>query len=230
MPQRNDQDWLDELCGDRGEAQQRLAHEDLSRYLYVVAYNYLRMRQGQANPAVLANFAPQELAALAQDFVQDTLEKLARDDYALLDQFGRRGRFTAWAAQIVRRQAAQELRRPYWTRRKSVPQVEGVEGETAEWLPSFEFALSSGDAPPENVAMRQEVAGVLQACLKRLPERWALAFWGCVAEERRAEFVANALGTTTTAVYLLVYRAKRQLEKCLGEEGLDRDILEIFEE
>lgn len=228
MSQRSNQDWLDELRGDRGEAQQHLAYEDLSNYLYVVAYNYLRMRQDQANPVALADFAPEELAALAQDFVQETLEKLAREDHALLNQFAGRGRFTSWAAQIVRREAGQELRKAYWSRRESLPEEEPLERETAEWSPSFEFAIPSGGADPENMMIRQEVAETLQACLESLPRRWALAFWGCVAEEHSAKFVADALGTTANAVYMLVYRARRQLRKCLHEASLDQDILEAF--
>jgi len=228
VSQRSNQDWLDELRGDRGEAQQRLAYEDLSNYLYVVAYNYLRMRQGQANPAALAAFALEELAALAQDFVQETLEKLARDKHALLAQFAGRGRFTSWAAQIVRREAGQELRKAYWSRRESLPEEEPLERETAEWSPTFEFAVPSGDADPENMVIRQEAAETLQVCLESLPRRWALAFWGCEAEEHSAKFVAAALGTTANAVYMLVYRARRELRKCLREAGLDRDILEAF--
>ncbi|MCB0237375.1 MAG: hypothetical protein KDH08_01795, partial [Anaerolineae bacterium] len=61
---------------------QASAHKDLANYLYVVAYNYLRLRQ--ADLRALADFAAEELASLAQDFVQETLEKLARRDFALL--------------------------------------------------------------------------------------------------------------------------------------------------
>lgn len=85
MTQRSNQDWVQELCGDRGDDAQRLAHQDLARYLYVEAYNYLRLRQ--ADLYRLADFAAEELAALAQDFVQETLEKLARDDFALLGRY-----------------------------------------------------------------------------------------------------------------------------------------------
>ena len=45
MGQRNNQAWVEELSGDCGVDAQREAHQDLASYLYVVAYNYLRLRQ-----------------------------------------------------------------------------------------------------------------------------------------------------------------------------------------
>ncbi len=228
MSQRTNQEWLDELRGDRGQPQQRLAYEDLSRYLYVVAYNYLQMRQ--ADLASLARFALEELAALSEDFVQETLEKLARDDHALLNQFDGSGRFLSWTAQIVRRQAGQELRRPYWQRRELLPEEEHPESDTAEWSPSFKLTALTDPSNLENTAILQQVAETLQACFNHLPERRRLAFWGCIVEGRSAEFVAQALDTTENAVYLLVYRAKRGLRKCLREAGLDQDVLKLFAE
>ena len=75
---RDNQEWVQQLRGDRGGQQQAAAHRDLSSYLYVVAYNYLRLRQ--ADLRALDAFPAEDLAALAQDFVQETLEKLARRD------------------------------------------------------------------------------------------------------------------------------------------------------
>ena len=82
MGQRNNQAWVEELRGDCGSERQSDAHRDLANYLYVVAYNYLRLRQ--ADLRALADFAPDETATLAQDFVQETLEKLARNEFAVL--------------------------------------------------------------------------------------------------------------------------------------------------
>ena len=55
MGQRNNQAWVEELSGDYGVDAQREAHQDLASYLYVVAYNYLRLRQ--ADLYHLADFA-----------------------------------------------------------------------------------------------------------------------------------------------------------------------------
>jgi RNA polymerase sigma-70 factor (ECF subfamily) len=224
--QRSNTDWIRGLCGAEGADAQRLAHEDLANYLYVVAYNYLRLRQDSL-PSLTA-FAPEELAALAQDFVQETLEKLARNQFALLDQFRREGRFTSWAAQIIRNQAAMELRRPYWTRRLDLPH-EQEEGDRLTAAAPRTPAAAATKADPEHAAQRAQVTSIVEACLEHLPARCRLAIVGCIAEESRAESVAQTLNTTANAIYLLIARGKRQLRECLQRAGLTREVLRLFD-
>lgn len=226
MSQRTNVDWIRELRGDLGGDAQRQAHHDLANYLHVVAYNYLRLRE--ADLPALASFAPEESAALAQDFVQDTLEKLARDAFALLNRFRGDGRFTSWAAQIVRNQAAMELRRSYWTRRADLPE-ERNETEAAVNAPASAARVAPLADSPEHAATRGQVAAILQACLERLPERNRLAIVQCIADDARAELVAQSLHTSANAVYLLITRGKRQLRECLEQAGLSRDVLALFE-
>lgn len=221
MPSRTDQAWVQELRGQQGGQAQLQAHHDLANYLYVVAFNYLRMRQADIN--ALARFAADELAALAQDFVQETLERLARDHFDLLATYKAEGSFTAWAAQIVRRQAAQELRKSYWMRRDAV----ALEGEADDESPR-QWADPNPAADPTRAAAQNEVAGHLSACLDALPERYRRAFWRCVGEETAARVVAEDLGTTENAVYLLIYRAKKQLRECLQRNGIGPDAIAVF--
>jgi RNA polymerase sigma-70 factor (ECF subfamily) len=220
--QRSNTDWIRGLSGAEGTDAQRLAHEDLANYLYVVAYNYLRLRQDSL-PSLTA-FAPEELAALAQDFVQETLEKLARNHFALLGQFRCDGRFTSWAAQIIRNQAAMELRRPYWTRRLELPQDQ----ENGDRLAAPQ-AHAAPKTDPEQAAQRAQVTSIVEACLDHLPARCRLAIVGCIAEESRADAVAQTLNTTANAVYLLIARGKRQLRECLQRAGLTREVLRLFD-
>ncbi len=220
--QRSNTDWIRGLSGAEGADAQRLAHEDLANYLYVVAYNYLRLRQDSLSS--LTAFAPEELAALAQDFVQETLEKLARNHFALLGQFRRDGRFTSWAAQIIRNQAAMELRRPYWTRRLELPQDQ----ENGDRLAAPQ-AHAAPKTDPEQAAQRAQVTSIVEACLDHLPARCRLAIVGCIAEESRADSVAQTLNTTANAVYLLIARGKRQLRECLQRAGLTREVLRLFD-
>lgn len=220
--QRSNTDWIRGLSGAEGADAQRLAHEDLANYLYVVAYNYLRLRQDSLSS--LTAFAPEELAALAQDFVQETLEKLARNHFALLGQFRRDGRFTSWAAQIIRNQAAMELRRPYWTRRLELPRDQ----ENGDRLAAPQ-AHAAPKTDPEQAAQRAQVTSIVEACLAHLPARCRLAIVGCIAEESRADSVAQTLNTTANAVYLLIARGKRQLRECLQRAGLTREVLRLFD-
>ena len=227
MGQRNNQAWVEELRGDCGSERQSTAHRDLANYLYVVAYNYLCLRQ--ADLRALADFAPDETAALAQDFVQETLEKLARNDFALLASFSGAGKFTSWAAQIVRNQAAMELRKSYWTRRTPLPTSDDSEESSEQpWLAQTLTDTSVG-VDPARRAQQQQVQDILLHCLAGLPERNRLAIVNCIADDVRAESVAQTLNTTANAVYLLIARGKRQLKECLQRAGLSRDVLSIFE-
>ena len=226
MAQRSNHDWVQELCGDRGDDAQRLAHQDLARYLYVVAYNYLRLRQTDLYR--LADFAVEELAALAEDFVQETLEKLARNDFALLASYTSIGNFTSWAAQIVRNQAAMELRKSYWTRRGPLPQANGSDDNGAEVELAAELADPSGDVDPAWRAQQQQVRDLVQRCVDHLPERYRVAVLNCLGDDVAADVVARALDTSANAVYLIIQRAKRQLRACLEQAGLDRSALAVF--
>ena len=227
MTQRSSEDWVRDLCGDRGQEPQQIALQELANYLYVVAYNYLRLRQ--ADLRALADFAPEELAALAQDFVEETLEKLAHNTFALLARYSGTGKFTSWTAQIVRNQAAMELRKSYWTRRTAL--AASADPEEASEEPSLgrDVADASGEVDPARRVQQQQVQDILQGCLAKLPERYRLAIVGCIADDVRAELVAQTLNTTANAVYLLIARGKRQLKECLLGAGLSQDVLSIFE-
>ena len=223
---RDNQEWVQELRGDRGGQQQEAAHCDLANYLYVVAYNYLRIRQ--ADLRALAAFPVDDLSALAQDFVQETLEKLARNQFALLATYSGAGKFTSWAAQIVRNQAAQELRKSYWTRRNPLPASSDPDEDGAEPLLLQRLADTSDEADPARRAQQTQVAATLQGCLAGLSERYRLAVLNCLGDNMPAEAVARALDTTANAVYLIIQRAKRKLRQCLERAGLDKTVLAVF--
>jgi RNA polymerase sigma factor (sigma-70 family) len=191
--ERSNEDWLAGLRGQIGSDAQQQAYTDLARFLSVVAYNYLLMRS--VNIAVLTTFDPADLAALAEEFVQDTLEKLAAHDHALLDGYRGSGRFTSWAAVIVRRVIAKELKKRIWTQRQREEE---------------------NDSPlAANGGLPLEVRTSLEECLGKLPERQRQALLRCLVEEESTEDVAAALQTNVNAVYLLVLKAKRKTKECL---------------
>ena len=91
--------WVEELRGDRGPESQLLAFEQLGNYLFRVAWNYLNRRKGDVD--ILTTFTSDELALMAQDFVQETLEKFVRDNFKILQQYRGEARFLSWAARVV---------------------------------------------------------------------------------------------------------------------------------
>src|SRR5262245_55981058 len=110
---RSNRQWIDDLSGQQGATPQQQAHLDLANYLYIVGYNYLVRRQGDVNG--LAESPGEELAALAQDCVQDILEKIAVANFALLARYHGKGSFTSWVAIILRNHIAGLLRRAPFT-------------------------------------------------------------------------------------------------------------------
>lgn len=231
MAQRRNQDWLEALRGERGYLEQGKAYKDLAAYLYKVVSRYLEHRQASANPRFLATFAAQELAALAKDFVQETLEKLARDEFALLDQFEGKAAFTSWVAVIASRQAAQELRRAHWNRRASLPQSRDDSpsaGQDEVWQASFTIELE--EKSPEKAAMQQDIRLALSGCLEHLKKNQRLALLGLIVEGVSGEELANRLNRSSrNAVFLLVRRAKKNMRKCLNKKGWDQALFEIFD-
>lgn len=231
MSRRTNIQWISGLSGSLGEDEQRRAHDDLGRYLHKVTFNYLLQRQ--ENLPGLGKFSYGELGEFAQDFVQETLEKMAQDTYALLNSFDGRGKFTSWLARIAVDQVRQELRRPYWTRQKVFDDGDG--GDVEPSPPSFERLLVSLEQGPEHLAIYNDliirIARVLQCCLEEMVKERSMAFWRCEVDERTAQEVVNELGVTTTtgAIYMHVYRAKRDLRQSLNMAGLDKTILDIFD-
>ena len=211
---RENQEWLNDLRGTTGAEAQRAAHEDLANYLYVVVYNYLLRRQGTV--AALEHFAINELTELAQDLVQETLEKLGQNQFERLNQFTGAGRFTAWAAQIITNHASSELRRPYWSRRQVLAEDTYVAQEDQK------------SVLPEAAVLQGQAGEILYSCIEKLQQRYQVAFLRCIAEGERAEDVAADLEITANAVYLLVYRSKRTVRKCVEKSGLGPDVLSVF--
>jgi RNA polymerase sigma-70 factor (ECF subfamily) len=216
MTNRTNEEWIAELRGDAGADKQRQAHLDLGRYLHTIAYNHLLTRQNHL--AGLRDLSSEELAALAEDFTQETLYKLSDDSFRQLDRFDERGRFTSWAAAIVVNEARQELRRSYWTRR--APMSVRRDRETGEELEASEYVADSAHTRPEQKLLNREVEERLQKCIDALPADRRHAFQECQMNGRPAQDVANETGTSRNAIYILIYRTKQELRKCLEQAGI----------
>lgn len=214
MPQveRSNQRWLDELRGDCGTDRQRNAYSDLAKYLYKVAYNYLLKRQNDI--PLLATQMSSELAALAQDSVQDILIKISTDNAALLNQYEERGRFLGWMALIIRNHIAGYLRRaPY--RREVSPPADLVHVATEE-------------RAVDNLVTLGEIGAELQDCLDALPKARREALIRCILLGERSKVVATQLNRTANAVDQLVLHAKRQVKECLHQKGIGAEVLMLF--
>lgn len=216
MSNRTNEEWIAELRGDAGKENQYQAHRDLGKYLYTIAYNHLLSRQNHF--AGLRDLSSEELAALAEDFAQTTLLKLSKNNFKRLEQFKGRGRFTSWATSIVVNEVRQELRNSYWTRRSPMPVRH--DRETGEEIEPGEYVADDARTRPEQQLINQEIERTLQKCINALPPDRRRVFQECQIDGRSAQGLADDLGVSRNAIYILIYRAKQELRKCLEQAGI----------
>ncbi|MCB0083916.1 MAG: sigma-70 family RNA polymerase sigma factor [Caldilineaceae bacterium] len=212
--ERSNQQWLVELTGQRGTTMQAQAHLDLALHLQKKALTYLYVRQ--SGVPLLNALTREELSQFAQDFAQEAMEKLARDEHALLAKYDQRGKFLSWMTQVLRHMIASELRLSAWKTRHSQP-CDDVLAHLPAALPN-----------PERAAMIGHIGDILCAALTQLPGRYRIAFWERVAEGRSAAEVGEMLGISANAVNVLVYRAKMKLREYLAGAGVTAEVLVLF--
>lgn len=210
---RTNDEWILHLSGASGPANQQEAHEDLSRYLFVVIFNYLQKRRHSLY--ALSLYADEEIVPLVYDFVQLFMEKLVTDDYALLKKYSTLGRFTSWAAQVSLNLVSTEFRRACWSRQGPLTR----EAYSDQLLES-----------PEASVLRAQVANTIERCLSKLPEHYRTVLVRCVAEDEKAVDIAEDMELSANAVYILIYRAKAALRKQLIREGVGPQTLSVYTE
>jgi len=209
---RTNQEWTDALSGLLGSEEQNDALDDLANYLYVVACNHLQKKQDSINK--LNALSDADLAALAQEFVQDCMEKMIKEDFALLEKFSGHGRFLGWSAQVIINICNSELRRIPWQR--------------SERLQSSAEQIIDEFYQPEGIALHDLVRTTIATCLDSLPERYRYALVQCVIEGESAADVGEVLDITANAVHLLVFRAKKKMQEALSQEGIGSDLTELM--
>ncbi len=212
---RANHEWVAELRGDCGNASQRQAYEDLASYLFRVALNDLHQRATEL--AFLSGFDSREISEIAQDYVQELLERIAVDDHLLLTGYRGAGNFTSWVAVILHRQIVGDLRKFEYAKR-----AHSVSSQLLERQPdpvnSAQFEL-----------MRRQIHDALQCCIDQLQERTRKVFYLRLIEELPAKVVAERLGITVQVVNAQLCRAKPKLRRCLRQAGIDHDVLTLFD-
>ena len=214
-PQRSNQDWLDELRGLHGQASQKQAHLDLAKFIFTVAYNYLLDRQFARSAPAIQHYVPEDLAALAEEYTQEILIKLAADDYARLHQYNGSGSFTGWVAVITRNHIASALRRAFF--KYPHDNIDEI------------IDLPTGGLDPTTQAAISEMWDGLIDCIHRLIDRRRHAFVRFSIEDAPTKVIADELDCTDSAVHQLVMHARHNLRDCMMAKGFGPDTLDLFE-
>jgi RNA polymerase sigma factor (sigma-70 family) len=229
MAARTDEEWLTALRNE-GSAEQAHAFEDLGRFLYRVVYNYLLKRQGDIFH--LSSLANSELAELAHEFVQRALVTI----WQKLDKYGRRGRFTSFAAVIATREAGQELRKGYWRRRVCLPtRVNQREEDDEIQVEDVLSYLALGEIGQSLCGeQRVQLGRIMEIVRRTVYEVFSAAQRGAFAGrfflEKTCQELAETLGCTRNRVYGLIHEC-RAILKCRLEDAdyTFQDIYAIFE-
>ncbi|MFQ5858524.1 MAG: RNA polymerase sigma factor [Anaerolineae bacterium] len=213
MSRRSDQEWVSDLRA-AGQVQHQ-AFADLGRYLYRVVYNYLRNRK--AGLLRLQQLDTSDLEELARGFTQEALQAV----WEKLSTYEGRGKLTSWAATVAIRTAAYELRKPYWREgRMSASLAYDPENNPEEWGGTNREWQETQQLSPAVRVQTAEILDLIETTIQQdLSERQRFAFAAQFIEGRSSDEIADDLGTTRNAVYMLIHEARKKIKRRLRETG-----------
>ncbi len=157
--------------------------------------------------------------AEAEEAVQDAYLKAL----AALDSFQGQSAFSTWLTRIAVNEALGRRRSRERRRRH-------LENRGVSLIEDYREALMSDarDAPPADDALiRQQMAGLLEGAITRLPEPFRTVFVLREVNELSVEETAEALGIQAQTVKTRLFRARRRLREDLGPQ-LKAGLAETF--
>lgn len=226
-PERSNEGWVGSLRGDFGLRAREEAYQALGTILQRQLYRFLLHRQSSV-PG-LWNKSHEELDELAQEFTQDTVEKLAREH--LYNLFRGEAKFTTFMTRVAQNVVRTELRKGKWSVAVDSfsPQTEyNLENEGT--LPSLMLEDTSQLSPEVRVIL-EALWRAIGHCVDGLPERWRQAFIDRELHKLSMEEAKRHLKTDSDQViFNLVHRARKRLKQCLRENDWDLDGLSDLDE
>ena len=211
MPNRTNQEWLDDLrsSGERREA----ALADL-RQLVLRGLPY-------ALDKWLSTSDPR-FESLAEEVAQDTLLRVMDR----LETFEGRSQFTTWVHKIAVHIALTELRRKRW---ENVSLDDLVDGDT--YPPVVSLMEDPRAASPESIVEGADLMQTVQRIIaEELTDKQRRAMFAIVFKGMPLEEVAQRMDMNRNALYKLMHDARLRLKRRLTEEGLTpEDVLASFE-
>lgn len=217
MEHRDDDAWVAELTGQQGPHKQAEAFQDLGQILFTCIHWYLSSRA--ALPPTLASGSRHDLDELAQDIVQESLERIWRVG---LGSYRKQAHFLTFAKAIAINQARQRLRHMW--RRRDEPWPLSEEDEMEQDSPDLPVTGRSEivmqEQTPEKRAMITEVQRCVERSLKeQCTPREREAFVKRYVDGLSSKEAAQAMKTTERAVNMLTFNARKRLREGLEAEG-----------
>ena len=150
--------------------------------------------------------------ALAEDLVQETFLAALKGRKS----FQRRSALKTWLTAILKHKIIDHLRRK--NRIRTVEDIDAV-GETVDGFfeKSGAWRIQPGnwDVNPGKILEQRQFIDTLYRCLSELPERLAKAFMLREMEGLSTEELCKSLQITATNSWVMLYRARAYLRRCL---------------
>jgi RNA polymerase sigma factor (sigma-70 family) len=229
MNHRDNETWVAELKGQRGQQPQEEAFQDLGKALQTCVRWHLSSRA--ALPPTLASSSYHDLDQLAQDIAQESLERIWQKG---LDSYRGDARFLTFAQSVAINQARQRLRQ-LWRRRDEPwpsPEEDEMEQGSDEFPVTARSEIVMRELAPEKQIMLREVLKCLDRILmKQCTPREREAFEKRYLDGLSAKEVAKQMDTTGDAVNMLTFSARQKLRTGLEEIGYTLEmILAVLDE
>ena len=80
-----------------------------------------------------------------------------------------------------------------------------------------ERAPQNRDNSSEKQIEREELRNQLEACIDKLPEKYAMVFRMKTVQEFETEEICKELGITSSNLWVMIHRARTQLRKCMKD-------------
>lgn len=146
----------------------------------------------------------------ARDIVQAALGKGVQK----LELYRGEASLFTWLCQIARHELADSMARTA----RQLPILRGVVAweDDPQVRASLESIPSDGDAEPEAVRQREELAVIVHAALDYLPQRYARVLELKYLEDLPVETIAERLGVTAITVQSLLARARSAFREVCG--------------
>ncbi|KPJ78893.1 MAG: hypothetical protein AMJ54_01110 [Deltaproteobacteria bacterium SG8_13] len=150
--------------------------------------------------------------ALAEDLVQDTFLAALKGR----KNFQGRSALKTWLTAILKHKIIDHLRRK--NRVQTVQDIDAV-GETVDGFfeksGAWRIRPGNWDVNPGKILEQRQFVDILYRCLSELPERLAKAFMLREMEGLSTEELCKALQITATNSWVMLYRARAYLRRCL---------------
>ena len=149
---------------------------------------------------------------MAKDLVQDTFISALKG----LDSFQGKSTIKTWLFSILKRKIIDHWRKQDTRKTKPMSSMdtEQQSGEQRAINQHEDTSISQIEVDYEN----QELRNIIMGCIQDLPEKWKGIVIDKLVEHRESEEVCKEHDITPSNLWVIIHRAKKQLQGCLEKK------------